>query len=56
MKVKEVIEKLSKFNQEAEVYMLRYDENPLDNTGSGIEKVFELKGDEVNTGVYIKED
>ncbi len=56
MKVKELIEELNKFNQELEVYMLRYDDNPLDNTGSGIEKIFELKGNEVNTGLYIKED
>ena len=42
MKVKELIEELNKFNQELEVYMLGYDNNPLDNTGSGIEKIFEL--------------
>ncbi len=55
MKVKEVIEKLSKFNQEAEVFILSYGSNPLED-GYSIGKVFELNSDEDFAGAYIVEE
>ena len=56
MKVKELIAKLSLFSQEAEVYCLFPQENPLENNGADIDFVFELKGTEGRDGVYIKEE
>lgn len=55
MKVKELIEKISKFNQEAEVFILSCGSNPLED-GYSIGKTFEVNSDEDFAGVYIMEE
>ena len=55
MKVKELMDKLKKFDENSTVYCLFPDDNPL-NDGANIDYVFELKGVDTKTdGVYIKE-
>lgn len=55
MKVKDLIEKLKQFDEEATVYCLFPDDNPLNN-GTNIDYVFQLKGiSEKVDGVFIKE-
>jgi len=44
MKVKELIRKLQDFDQEKEVIILYCDENPLEDAGRGINKIFEING------------
>lgn len=55
MKVKELIEKLKKFDENSTVYCLFPEDNPLNN-GINVDYVFELKGiDDKTDGVFIKE-
>lgn len=56
MKVKELIRKLQDFDQEKEVIILYCDENPLEDAGRGINKIFEINGIDENTDcVWIQE-
>lgn len=54
MKVKELIEKLSKFDKEKQAVILFCDENPILDSGRGIDKVYEIKGIEDDC-VFIQE-
>lgn len=54
MKVKEMIEKLSKLDQEKEVLFLGSGENPLED-GFGIKDVFEIRGSDENDYIYLVE-
>lgn len=57
MRVKELIEDLKKLNQDAEVYCLFPNDNPLQNNGANIDYIFEIRGaGKDKDGVYIKED
>ena len=55
MKVKELIEKLQKLDQEEKIYILSEGDSPFDY-GYEIKRVYEIKTDETNaSGVYIEE-
>lgn len=54
MKVKELIEKLQTLDTEKEVLLLYCDNNPITDSGRGIDKIFEIKGTEFDA-VFIQE-
>lgn len=54
MKVKELINKLEKFDPNKEVLILIDDENPLE-CGYSIGEVFEVTGTEMQDGVFLRE-
>ena len=55
MTVRELIEQLSKFNQDVEVHLQAIDENPI-NEFADIYDVFQIIGGKTNDGVFIVYD
>lgn len=55
MKVKELIEKLSKFDQEKQVVFLNNGDNPVTDTSYGIGRIYEVKGID-DEAVFLEEE
>lgn len=56
MKVEELIEKLKKFTPGKEVRFLNNGDNPVDENGYGIGRIFEISGAEEYENVYLEEE
>ena len=55
MKVKELIEKLEKFDREKEVEFLSNGDNPVNDTGYEIGRIFEVIGAKGFEKVFLEE-
>lgn len=56
MKVKELIDRLAGFNSEKEVRFLNQGDNPVDETGYEIGRIFEISGTKEHDNVYLEEE